>query len=65
MWVWEHLLTINQGGSVAKVRTGVEESRSRLKIHIGPATLVLNTFQRMIEKYFLEVLEAEDFVEIL
>ena len=38
---------------MAKVRTGVEESRSRLKIHIGPATLVLNTFQRMIEKYFL------------
>ena len=50
---------------MAKVRTGVEESRSRLKIHIGPATLVLNTFQRMVEKYFLEVLEAEDFVEIL
>ena len=50
---------------MAKVRTGVEESRSRSKIHIGPATLVLNLLQRVVEKYFLEVLEAEDFAEIL
>tara|TARA_B100001057_G_scaffold349609_1_gene351058 strand:- start:4633 stop:4785 length:153 start_codon:yes stop_codon:yes gene_type:complete len=49
---------------VEKVRTGVDVSRSRLKIHIGQSTLVLKTSPTMAEKYFLEVLEIEVFVKI-
>ena len=46
-----------------KVRTGVEESRSRLKIHIGPSTPALKILQSMVEKYFSEVSDIEVFVK--
>tara|TARA_Y100000996_G_C22110862_1_gene473879 strand:+ start:98 stop:250 length:153 start_codon:yes stop_codon:yes gene_type:complete len=48
---------------VEKVRTGVDVSRSRLKIHIGQSTLVPKTSLTKVEKYFSEVLETEVFVK--